>query len=199
MMVDWEVDSILQPGYLWTGLLPSAGTYDSLDIGEFDFTSREYQSIKVWLSEPNEMQDELATNDTIYVDSLYPGLHGTYTIGGVDPDFESITEAVDELNKGGAYAPVTFNIRSGTYLDTILLHDFPGSDCDRPVIFQSESGNREDVLITNLVLFFKICKLHRLTRLSDMWYPITIVRIVTNLQIIRSLVLKGTLQLHRLR
>ncbi|MBL0007202.1 MAG: right-handed parallel beta-helix repeat-containing protein [Saprospiraceae bacterium] len=150
MMVDWEVDSILQPGYLWTGLLPSAGTYDSLDIGEFDFTSREYHSIKVWLSEPNEMQDELATNDTIYVDSLYPGLHGTYTIGGVDPDFESITEAVDELNKGGAYAPVTFNIRSGTYLDTILLHDFPGSDCDRPVIFQSESGNREDVLITNL-------------------------------------------------
>ena len=68
MMVDWEVDSILQPGYLWTGLLPSAGTYDSLDIGEFDFTSREYHSIKVWLSEPNEMQDELATNDTIYVD-----------------------------------------------------------------------------------------------------------------------------------
>ncbi len=150
MEVNWEVDSVPQPTYMWTGLLPSAGTYDSLDIGEFSFAAKAFHEIKVWVSEPNGVQDELASNDTLRVDSLYPGLHGTYTIGGVDPDFESITEAVAELNKGGASDVVTFNIRTGTYLDTILLNDFPGSDCDRPVIFQSESGNREDVLITNL-------------------------------------------------
>ena len=150
MTVNWEVDSIPQPTYMWTGLLPSAGTYDSLDLGEFNFSPKAYHRIKVWLSQPNEMQDELATNDTLIVDNLYPGLHGAYTIGGVDPDFETISEAVDELNKGGASGAITFNIRSGTYLDTLLINDFPGSDCDRPVIFQSESGNREDVLITNL-------------------------------------------------
>jgi len=150
MEVNWEIDSVPQPTYMWTGLLPSAGTYDSLDIGEFNFAARTFHEIKVWVSEPNGVQDELAINDTLRVDSLYPGLHGTYTIGGFDPDFESITEAVAELNKGGASEAVTFNIRSGTYLDTISINDFPGSDCDRPVIFQSESGNREDVLITNL-------------------------------------------------
>ena len=102
MEVNWEIDSVPQPTYMWTGLLPSAGTYDSLDIGEFNFAARTFHEIKVWVSEPNGVQDELAINDTLRVDSLYPGLHGTYTIGGFDPDFESITEAVAELNKGGA-------------------------------------------------------------------------------------------------
>lgn len=150
MQVNWEINDIAQPGYYWTGLLPSAGTYDSLDIGEFNFAPGFYHKIKVWVSQPNAMNDGLASNDTLTVDSLYPALAGVYTIGGADPDFETLSEAVDELNKGGAADDVIFNIRSGTYLETLLLSDFPGSDCDREVIFQSETGNRSDVLITNL-------------------------------------------------
>ncbi|MBL0007837.1 MAG: right-handed parallel beta-helix repeat-containing protein [Saprospiraceae bacterium] len=150
MQVDWEVDSILQPTYIWTGLLPSAGTYDSLDIGEFDFEPYRTHTIKVWVSQPNGMTDELAINDTLVVDSLYPALEGIYTIGGVDPDFDSLSIATDVLNAGGAAGPVTFNIRTGTYLETINLTDYPGSDCNRPVIFQSESGDSTDVIITNL-------------------------------------------------
>lgn len=152
MEVNWEVDSVTQPTYFWTGLLPSAGTYDSLDIGTYDFSPGTYHHIKVWVSQPNGVPDQLAANDTLSVDSLYPGLQGVFTIGGVSPDFESISQAVAEINKGGACGPVTFNLRTGTYLDTILLHEFPGSSCDRPVIFQSESGYPEDVLITNLGL-----------------------------------------------
>jgi parallel beta-helix repeat protein len=150
MQVDWEVDSIPQPTYHWTGLLPSAGTYDSLDIGEFNFEPYRTHSIKVWVSQPNSMMDELASNDTLVVDNLYPALQGIYTIGGVDPDFDSLSIATNALNEGGASGPVTFNIRTGTYLETINLTDFPGSDCTRPVIFQSESGDSTDVIITNL-------------------------------------------------
>ncbi|MBK8831817.1 MAG: hypothetical protein IPN60_13350 [Saprospiraceae bacterium] len=73
MEVNWEIDSVPQPTYMWTGLLPSAGTYDSLDIGEFNFAARTFHQIKVWLSEPNEMQDELATNDTLIVDNFILG------------------------------------------------------------------------------------------------------------------------------
>lgn len=150
MQVHWEIDDVPQPVYQWSGLLPSAATYDSLDIGDYDFTQGEYHYIKVWVSHPNGVQDQLAVNDTLSIDSLYPALSGIYTIGGVDPDFETISGAVFELNKGGAFGEVTFNIRPGTYLEPISINDFPGSDCNTPVIFQSETSNASDVLITNL-------------------------------------------------
>lgn len=150
MQVDWEVDNISQPTYYWTGLLPSAGIYDSLDIGQFNFAPYLYHSIKVWVSQPNGMTDELALNDTLVASQLYPGLMGTYTIGGASPDFDSIGTAIQALNNGGAAGPVTFNIRPGTYLETINLNDYPGSDCDRPVIFQSENGDSSSVIIKNL-------------------------------------------------
>lgn len=150
MQVDWEVDSIAQPTYIWTGILPSGGTYDSLDIGTYDFSAYDMHSIRVWVSQPNGVADGLALNDTLVVDSLYPGLSGTYTIGGANPDFDSLGTAVNHLNLGGAAGPVTFNIRTGTYPETLTIYDYPGSDCNRPVIFKSESGDSTDVIINNL-------------------------------------------------
>ncbi|HZV70613.1 MAG TPA: CARDB domain-containing protein [Saprospiraceae bacterium] len=150
MHVDWEVDGHPQPTYIWTGLLPSAGTYDSLDIGEYNFAPYQTHSIKAWVSLPNAFEDELATNDTLETGNLFPGLLGTYTIGGVNPDFDSLVTAVNVLNQGGAAGPVTFNIRTGIYLETLVINDFPGSDCDNPVIFKSESGDSSSVTITNL-------------------------------------------------
>jgi hypothetical protein len=150
MQVDWEVDGNPQPTYFWTGLLPSAATYDSLDIGIYDFAAYAPHTIKVWVSNPNDMTDGLASNDTLEVNGLYPALLGEYTIGGSSPDFDSITQAVDALTLGGAAGPVTFNIRSGTYLEPMVLTTFPGCGCDTPVVFQSESGDSTDVTITNL-------------------------------------------------
>ncbi len=150
MQVDWEVDGIPQPTYAWTGLLPSAATYDSLDIGEYNFAPYQTHTIKAWVSLPNTQADELASNDTLQVNNLYPGLLGTYTIGGTNPDFDSLVTAVNVLNLGGAAGPVTFNIRTGTYLEALTINDFPGSDCDNPVIFKSETGDSSSVTITNL-------------------------------------------------
>ncbi len=150
LQFDWEVNGSPQPSFIWDGLLDRGAIYDSLEIGQFEFETYTPYHVKVWVSEPNEMTDQLAINDTIEVANQYTGLSGIYTIGGEEPDFETITDAVDALNAGGADAPVTLNIRNGIYLENILLHDFPGSDCDRPVIFQSESGDSSLVTITNL-------------------------------------------------
>jgi hypothetical protein len=150
MQVDWEVNNIPQPTYLWTGLLPSAGTYDSLDIGVFDFDPYVTHSIKVWVSLPNGVSDELATNDTLTASGLYPALLGTYTIGGSNPDFDSLGQAVAALNLGGAAGNVTFQIRPGTYLEPININAFPGSGCDKSIVFTSETGDSTDVVITNL-------------------------------------------------
>lgn len=150
MQVDWEVNGMPQPTYIWSGLLPSAGTYDSLDIGNFDFAPFEGHEIKVWVSEPNGMEDGLASNDTLQSTDLYPGLLGNYTIGGVEPDFDSLSQAVAALHLGGAAGPVNFLIRPGTYIETMNIKEFPGCGCTTPVIFTSESGDSSSVIISNL-------------------------------------------------
>lgn len=150
LQFDWEVNGSPQPSFIWTGILDRGLVYDSLEIGQFEFDAFTPYQIKIWVSQPNGLPDQLAINDTIEVTNQYAGLIGVYTVGGEEPDFETITEAVTALNAGGASGDVTFNIRNGTYLETLLLNDFPGSDCDREVIFQSESGDSSLVTITNL-------------------------------------------------
>lgn len=147
---DWEVNGNPQASFTWNGLLDRGAVYDSLEIGQFEFDAFTPYEVRIWVSQPNGMTDQLAINDTIEVVNQYAGLMGVYTIGGEDPDFETINNAVNALNAGGASGDVTFNIRNGTYLETMILNDFPGSDCDRNVIFQSESGDSSLVTITNL-------------------------------------------------
>ena len=150
LQVNWEVNGIPQESMLWTGILSKATVYDSLEIGSYDFSSFLPYEVKVWLSLPNGQPDLYTLNDTMAIANQYAGLAGVYTIGGADPDFITIADAVDALNAGGASAPVTFNLRSGSYSETILINDFPGSECGRPVVFQSESGDSSQVTISNL-------------------------------------------------
>jgi|GEM_PF-3113076 len=150
LQFNWTVNGVAQEPMVWTGILPKTAVYDSLQIGSFDFASYSFYDIKIWSSQPNNAADPFHGNDTLKLQDLIPGLSGVYTIGGEDPDFETITEAVNAINTGGAAAPVTFNIRNGSYSEPILLNDFPGSDCNRPVVFQSESGDSSLVTITNL-------------------------------------------------
>ena len=42
-------------------------------------------------------------------------LSGTYTIGGSNPDFTTISDAINSLQSNGISSSVTFKIRSGTY------------------------------------------------------------------------------------
>lgn len=152
MVVNWKVNGVSQPPHLWTGILPSGETYDSLDIGIYNFPAFTNHSLQIWVSLPNGIVDELNTNDTLYKNNLYPALQGSYTIGGTNPDFVSLKNAIQELNNGGVLGNVTFNIRPGIYEDTLKFSQFIGSGCSNVILFQTETGLREDVVITNLGL-----------------------------------------------
>ncbi len=73
-------------------------------------------------------------------------LNGVKTIGGTNPDYESIGEAVDSLTSQGIDGDVVFNIRDGVYYDHIELSSFPGTE-NYSVIFQSESLDTSAVYI----------------------------------------------------
>ena len=91
------------------------------------------------------------TNPNIGADeySLHP-LSGTYTIGtnGTE-DYESFSEAVEDLIYYGISGNTTFNVSSGTYDEQIVISAISGASETSSVMFQSATGNREDVILTN--------------------------------------------------
>ncbi|MCD6062356.1 MAG: hypothetical protein K0R82_267, partial [Flavipsychrobacter sp.] len=76
-------------------------------------------------------------------------LSGTYTIGGTSPSYATLTAAVNDLNSKGVSAPVTFNIRTGTYTDRVIIGSVAGASSTNRITFKAETGNAADVTINN--------------------------------------------------
>ncbi|GEM_PF-5386889 len=79
---------------------------------------------------------------------IFAGLTGSYTIGGINPDYATINDAVSDLILTGVSGPVTFNIRPGTYVEHIYITNVSGTSTANTVIFRSETQNAHDVSIT---------------------------------------------------
>jgi hypothetical protein len=92
-----------------------------------------------------------ATYPDIGADEFTPTefpLAGEYTIGGTSYDYEKFDAAVEDLNKLGIKAPVTFIVRNGTYTEQIELLEIAGASASDTIVFQSESGDSTDVTLT---------------------------------------------------
>ncbi len=81
----------------------------------------------------------------ITVTSCFSQLSGTYTIG-TGGNYTTIASAVNALVNNGVNGPVTFNILSGVYEEIITIDSIPGSSAANNITFQSQTGNRDDVL-----------------------------------------------------
>lgn len=151
--INWEVNGQAQAPYFWTGDLTSAQSSGFFTIGSYFFPLGD-NSVKVWSSDPNAGPDDFAGNDTLI--SAFPlnRLSGAYTIGGANPDFPTVSEAVAAAYYPGVCGQVVFNIRSGTYTELINIPEtlFPPS-VDYEIIFQSETGNSADVILTAPAVF----------------------------------------------
>lgn len=75
-------------------------------------------------------------------------LSGTYTIGGSSPDYTTFTAAASALQTNGVSGPVVFNVRNGTYTESVYLRNISGSSPTNTITFQSESGDSSQVLLT---------------------------------------------------
>lgn len=79
-------------------------------------------------------------------------LNGSYTIGGANPDYQDFNAAVVALNSNGISGNVTFNVRSGEYIEKIKINQIVGSSSNARILFQSETGNAEDVVLKHMHL-----------------------------------------------
>lgn len=134
--------------YAWTGNLAPGFTEDSVMLGTANFTPDTSYKIRSWTDLPNGQTDIQPQNDTAEVTDLYPALAGTYTIGGVNPDFTDFTSATMALNRGGVVAAVKFMVRDGVYNEQIQIVDVPGTTSQDSICFMAETGDSSTVLIT---------------------------------------------------
>jgi hypothetical protein len=75
-------------------------------------------------------------------------LNGNYTIGGNSPDYNTINEAIQALDSLGVSGTVIFDIASGTYPEQISMQEVSGAGPNQRIVFQSASGQPNDVVIT---------------------------------------------------
>jgi len=145
--IDVRVDSISLAPTAWTGNLASG---DSLEVtvGTFNFEIGNPYLVKAWASLPNGNADQFAANDTVRRDSLYPSLAGYYTVGGSNPDFIDIDEAIQVLTLSGVADEVFFNIRPDTIDGQWEIGEIIGASDSTRITFQAESGDSTDVVLT---------------------------------------------------
>lgn len=79
-----------------------------------------------------------------------PALSGEFTIGSSqNADFSSIQQASDALTCGGVSSPVIFHIENGIYNEKVTLSNIPGVSALNTIVFDSKSGERTDVIVSN--------------------------------------------------
>ncbi|MBS1637357.1 MAG: T9SS type A sorting domain-containing protein [Bacteroidetes bacterium] len=75
-------------------------------------------------------------------------MKGVYKIGGSSPDFTGLRSAINAL-AGGVCGPVIFDIRPGTYVDTLSIPLIPGTSAINTITFRSENGDSSSVILSD--------------------------------------------------
>ena len=138
--VAWEVDGVAQTSYTYSGgtILPGASS-TSLVLGAHNFSNGS-TTLKFWTENPNGIADAFPSNDTLEI-SVCTGLSGTYSIGGISPDFATLSEAVNTLNTCGVVGPVVFHVAPGTYNELLTLEEVPGGSAVNTITFDGGSAS----------------------------------------------------------
>ena len=146
--IEWEVNSAAQIPFNWTGNLAQGESEGPFSIGYYDFNLAVQYDVRAWTSDPNGIPEGFNHNDTSEVLNKYQAMSGTYTIGGIDPDYANIGSAVTDLVNGGICSPVVFEIRDGLYNEQAAISSIAGVSEDNTVTFRSESGDSTLVVWT---------------------------------------------------
>jgi parallel beta-helix repeat protein len=144
VLLGWSINGILQPTYTWAGTL-TFGVSSSVTLGTAILNNGDI--IKMWTNNPNGLADSNPLNDTMTFTFNRIRLNGTYTIGGITPNYATIAAAVTDLNTKGICSDVIFNIRNGTYTESVSLGTIYNSSPTSRITFQSESGDSTAVII----------------------------------------------------
>lgn len=144
--IEWEVNSVAQTVYNWTGNLANNET-ESVNIGAYSFIAGVVYELIINTDSPNSNTDGNNANDTASVNNLMPALVGTYSVGAAQ-DYTSIGDAVSSMQTYGVAGAVTFEIQTGTYNEQVSIPSIMGNNSSNTITFTSASGTNTDVTIS---------------------------------------------------
>jgi PKD repeat protein len=152
LTINWELNGVLQTPLSFIHPLDTfrgLASWDTiLTLGTVILPPNSTIFLRAWTSAPNGTTDSQSSNDTI-IFMLKPKLSGTYTIGGINPDFPTLKDAVRGLKSDyGIGGPVEFNLRNGIYNEQISLDSITGTSPANTVLFKSENNDQSLVTIT---------------------------------------------------
>jgi PKD repeat protein len=150
--VNWTVNGVIQIPVISFAVLDtvlgSGSITAQVSLGTMSVSSGVVYDIKAWTSLPNNLIDPDKTNDSTESKFKLGLSAGTYTIGGSSPDFATIKDAVTGINNFGICGAVTFDIRTGTYNEQVVINQIAGASATNTITFKSETGNKADVTIS---------------------------------------------------
>ncbi|TAE85583.1 MAG: hypothetical protein EAY81_06390, partial [Bacteroidetes bacterium] len=133
----------------WSGTLNACDTVTVTFSGFQQINIGNSNSIVVYSDGPNSLVDSDKNNDTLKANAFLP-LSGNYNIGGLTPDFTSLSQAIASATSAGLVGAVTFTVQPGTYIDQVLIETpIPGLDSLKTLTIQGTHRDSSIILHNN--------------------------------------------------
>lgn len=142
-----KVNNVNVPVAAWSGNIPPQGTAN-VPL-QSSYVLNDNDSVWVGISMPNGQTENplMAFNNSVGR-RIIKGLSGIKTVGGATPDFVDMNAVITALQQRGVCDTVVFRIAPGGYTTQHVFPEYPGAGAGRMVIFESASGNADDVSFT---------------------------------------------------
>lgn len=139
--VYWSINGQIQSPVILNSI--NAGSHEDVNLGFSSFSAGIY-TIDIWVE---TFADEIVRNNSLSMTITVGGMSGVFSIGGNSPDYPTISSAIEAVKTKGVCGNVLFNIRSGTYTDTIVIPSILGASETSQIIFQSEAQDSSSVTL----------------------------------------------------
>ncbi|MDB9725539.1 GEVED domain-containing protein [Salibacteraceae bacterium] len=146
--VNWQVatnsgtPSVKSP-VSWTGTLASNAEV-TVTLGNVSMAKGSTYNVQLRTSNPNATTDGKTSNDTLNA-VKETSMSGTYTVGGLSPDFATPTAALQELNRVGVCGPTELLIRPGTYVGQLKMEEIDGASATNTITWRGTSNTNTTI------------------------------------------------------
>ena len=146
-LINWTLNGNLQTAVSWNSSLPW-DIETKVVLGNFISRSNQYDTLVIWVSMPNGIQDPITSDDTltIIVYGCTGSLSGDYTIG-VGKIIPSMNAAKQLLSICGVGGNVRLKLASGIYEEQWDFTNLESLMHGYTLSITSETGIRDDVVI----------------------------------------------------
>lgn len=145
--INWSINGTAQAPINWTGSLAS-NSQTTVNLGNYTFTQGVLYTIDIATANPNGTTDGNAANDA-YNSAVNLAFTGTYTVGGTNPTYPTLTAAITDLVNNGLCGPVVLELRDGTYNGAITIPAINGLSSTNTLTIRPEASANNVVITSN--------------------------------------------------